>query len=222
MSRQIGSLNRSLSYQSNLQCHSSRMSLSDLTSSPLPSFTSNSLRMGSDDFTNTVLAPSHNSIIPILTPQPVHFFATPFRPLHTLTPNKTSPAPSSYTEATPVFSPMKNDQPEPSSPVNEELEHELDNFITLQQLLQNTKALIIHHLSQSIYSSESSNPASTVAETRAHRVFKRKHPTTQTLHHPDCFPFTRNTLMLKKFFKYNLRFFHNIPTITLMTSNLIL
>ena len=49
MSRQIGSLNRSLSYPSKLQCHSPNISTSDLTPSPIPSYTKNSPRMGSDD-----------------------------------------------------------------------------------------------------------------------------------------------------------------------------
>ena len=64
----------------------------------------------------------------------------------------------------------------PPSPFKEELGNELDNFITLQQELQNSNTLRNHHLSQSITSSESSNPASTIEETRAHRVFKQKHP----------------------------------------------
>ena len=53
MSRQIGSLNRSLSYPASLQRHSSLISLSELTSYPLPTFTTNSPRMESDDSTQT-------------------------------------------------------------------------------------------------------------------------------------------------------------------------
>ena len=70
---------------------------------------------------------------------------------------------------------MTSYPPDPPSPVNEELENELDNFITLQQQLQNPNTLTIHHLSQTITSSQSSNPASTNEETRDHLVFKRKH-----------------------------------------------
>ena len=40
---------------------------------------------------------------------------------------------------------MTSDPPDPSSPVDEKLENELENFITLQQL-QNPNTLTIHHL----------------------------------------------------------------------------
>ena len=76
---------------------------------------------------------------------------------------------------------MTSDPPDPPSPVDEELENEEDSFVTLQQQLQNPNTPTIHHLLQTITSSESSNPACTTEKTRAHRVFKRKHPNTQTL-----------------------------------------
>ena len=57
-----------------------------------------------------------------------------------------SPTPSSYTDATPIRSPMTSDPPEPLSPVDGELETEIDSFITLQKQLQNPNTLIIHHL----------------------------------------------------------------------------
>ena len=53
MSRQIGFLYRYLSYPSNHQRHSSRISLSDLISSPLPTSTTKSPRMDSVDTTQT-------------------------------------------------------------------------------------------------------------------------------------------------------------------------
>ena len=120
----------------------------------------------------------------------------------TQTPEEKSPAPSFYTHATPIFSPKVSDQPDPSRPVTEELEHALDTFITLQQQLQNNNTLKILNLAHSVSSCESSNPASTVEETRARRVFKRKHPNAQTFYHPehpDCFPFTPSTLIRKNF-----------------------
>ena len=128
------------------------------------------------------------------------------------TPDEPSPAPSSYTDATPILSPMSSDQPDSPCPVNEELENELDNFITLQQQLQNPNTLTIHHLSQSITSSKSSNPAATIEETRAHRVFKRKHPNTPMFPNADlleCFPFTHSTLILKNFYKFTYHTSHN-------------
>ena len=107
----------------------------------------------------------------------------PFHPLHTPTPDEPSPVPSSYTDATPILSPMTSDQPDPSSPFNGELEYELHNLITLRQQLQNPNTLTIHQLSQFISFSESSNPASTIEETRAYRVSKRKHPSAQIVHY---------------------------------------
>ena len=74
-------LNRSLSYPFNLQHQFSRISLSDLTSSPLPSLTNNSPRMDSDDSTNTVLTPYRNLIIQSLTPRTNSRTLRPARPL---------------------------------------------------------------------------------------------------------------------------------------------
>ena len=50
----IGFLNRYLCYPSNHQRHSSRISLSDLISSPLPTFTNKSPSMDSDDSTQII------------------------------------------------------------------------------------------------------------------------------------------------------------------------
>ena len=52
---------------------------------------------------------------------------------------------------------MTSDPPEPSSAVDEELENDLDNFLTLQQQLQNPNKLKNQHLLQTMTSSESSN-----------------------------------------------------------------
>ena len=104
------------------------------------------------------------------------FWQPPFRPLHTPTPDETYPDPFSYTDATPILSPMTSDPHDLHRPVDEELENELDNFITLEQQVQKPNTLTIHHLSQTITSSVSSNLASTTKETRVHRVFKRKPP----------------------------------------------
>ena len=175
MSRQIGSLSRSLSYPSNLQRQSPNISISDLTPSPASSYTNNSPRMNSDDtFTHTVfhaISQFNSSDIETLDefqnsePSTSTFSQPPFRPLRTPTSNEPSPAPSSHTDATLILSPMTSDPPDPPSPVNEELENLLDNFITLQQQLQNPNTIKIHHLLQSITSSESSNPAFTIEET---------------------------------------------------------
>ena len=66
---------------------------------------------------------------------------------------------------------MTNDPPDHSSPVDTELENELDNFIALHHQLQHPNTLTIHNLLQTITSSESSSSPSTTREKRAQRVF---------------------------------------------------
>ena len=182
-----------------------------LTSLPfLPSFTNNSPSTDSDgDSTNTVFHTiSQFKFSDVESPEefqnsetrPSTLSQPPFRPLHTPTPDEPSSTPFSYTDATPILFPMASDQIDPPSSVNEKLEIDLDNFITVQQQLQNPHTFTIHHLSQSIFSSESSNPASTTEESQANRVFKRKHPNAQMHHQLDCVPFQPLHINSKKNF----------------------
>ena len=66
--------------------------------------------------------PSHNLTIETpdefenSEPSPSIFSQPPFRPLHTPTPDEPSPVPSYYTDASPIFSPMTSDPPEPLAP----------------------------------------------------------------------------------------------------------
>ena len=187
MSRQIGSLNRSLSFPSNLQLHCSRISLSKLTSFPLPSFSPNSPRMNSDDSTQTTFKARSNFDIsdietsdelPDSEPSPTSFSQPPFQPIASQLPDETSPSPSSYPNATPILSPKPSKQPDaPSLMTDNQLEHELYNIITQQQHLHGTNnALTIHQLTHLVSTSESSTHSFHIARTRVHRVFKRKHP----------------------------------------------
>ena len=131
--------------------------------------------------------PSPNLPILILKPQmksQIPSLAHPFSP----NPLSTTPFPDSrWTFLSPFFlhwcnfNFLPNDKrpSDPASRVDEQLENELDNFITPKQQLQNPNPLTNHHLSQIITSFESSNPSSTTESTRAHRVFKCKHPNAQ-------------------------------------------
>ena len=150
MSRQIGSPNRRFFYPSNLERHSSHVSISDLTSSSFPRLCSDSPRMDSDDSTQKIFDTIfHLNNADVETPDKFHdsepspstCSQTPFLPLVYQLPNQSSPASSSYTDATPILSPITSDQPYAPIPVNVELEHELDKFITLQQQLQNPHIL---------------------------------------------------------------------------------
>ena len=224
MSARLNPSNRSLSYPSNLESHSSRISLSDLTSSPLPTFTTSSPRIDCDNSTQTIfitMSQFENSYIDTpeefqySEPSPSTFSQPLFQSLTCQLPNEPSPAPSSYTDATPILSPMTSDQPDPPNPFTDEQENELDNFITLQQQLQITNTLRTHQLSRSLSNSESSNQSSNAVETRAHRVFNRKFSNAQSqlFRHPrparlfSLHPLHTNTI---EFLKYNLPFFpHN-------------
>ena len=121
---QIGGLKHSLSYPSNLQLHCSRISLSDLTSAPLSTFSTNSPRTESDDSTQTIFNPTsnfNNSDVETLDefldsdPSPSFFSFSSFQPLASQLPNESSTAPSSYTDAFPILSPMSSDQHDPAS-----------------------------------------------------------------------------------------------------------
>ena len=112
MSRQIGTLNRYISYPSILNRQSSRTSLSDLTSSPLPSFSSNSPGMDSNDSTQTVfntISNFNNSGVEtpdkflLSEPSLTNFSQPPYRPIASQLPNKSSLSPSLYTHATLSF-----------------------------------------------------------------------------------------------------------------------
>ena len=99
--------------------------LSDLTSSPLPVFWTNSPRTDSDDSTQTDLnkiSNFNNSDVKTSDEflhselSPSTFWKPPFQQLTSQLPNESSPAPSSYTDATHNLSPMSSDQPDPPSP----------------------------------------------------------------------------------------------------------
>ena len=80
-------------------------------------------------------------------PSPSSFSRPLFQSINSQILNESSPAPSSYTDTTPIPSPMSTDQPDPPSPITDkQLEHELDNFITLQHHLHNTHTLTLHNI----------------------------------------------------------------------------
>ena len=127
MSCQVGYLNCSLSYLSNLQRQSSRISLSYLTSSPLPSLNNNSPRIGSDDSTNTVYNTISQFFISdidtsdkfqISDSSPPTFSQT-LPTSQNQTPEEIFSALSYNTGATRIYSTLMNDQRDPCSPVTE-------------------------------------------------------------------------------------------------------
>ena len=140
-------------------------------------------------------------------PSPTNFSQPPFQPINSRISNETSPSPSSYTDPTPILSPMSSTHPDAPSPMTDnQLDLELNNFITQQKHLHNTNnALTTHQLTHSASTSESSTHSVHIASTRAQRVFERKHP---KLHlnsllavyvHSDYIPINRNTLTPQSF-----------------------
>ena len=82
---------------------------------------------------------------------PATFSRPLFQSINSQNLNESSQAPSSYTDTTPIPSPMSSDQPDPPSPITDkQLEHKLDSFITLQHHLHNTDTLTLHELTHSI------------------------------------------------------------------------
>ena len=176
-------------------------------------------------------------------PSPSTFSQTPFQPLHSRFKFEPPSTPSAISNVTPICSPLTSEPSDNNSSVNTQRSHELDNFITLQQQLQQPQTLTIHQLSQSIISSNPetltpfsnytpsqgptspSNPSS-FSTNRAHRTFKRKFPNTPFPSHPGTATIVNHPLhtKTKDFLKICLPFFPDTPTFiqTLMTNTLIM
>ena len=139
MSRQVGSLNCCFSYQSNLQCRDSLITISDQTSSPLPYFFSThharTLTTQPKLFvklTLILITPQMTSPMNSETPSPVLlFFQSPFQPIAPSIHVEISTSASSHTYASPICSPISIYAPDVPSPItNDQLEYKLDEFIT--------------------------------------------------------------------------------------------
>ena len=104
-----------------------------------------------------------NSLIPspALNFLPNHFF----QPIASHRPNKTSPSPSLYTDDNRIISPMSSTQPDAPSPMTDnQLELELDHFITEQRRLHGmNNAFTIHQLTHLASFSVSSTHSALIA-----------------------------------------------------------
>ena len=202
MSRQVGSLHRSISNPANLQ---SNLFI-------IPFFASPHL--------NQLMIKLHPACIRILIQTPLyisHFpkLITPISrpPTNSTNPNpaiyifpislSTSPLPNEiwtpfpslfYFQCNTHMFPLTTEPSDNNSSVKTQISRELDNFITLQQQLQHPQTLTIHKLSQPIISSNpsTSTPSSNHTPSQgptssstpssstnwAYRTFKRKFPTT--------------------------------------------
>ena len=159
MSRQVGSLHRSFSYPANFQ---SNLPIIPLFDFPPPQSThdNTSSSMDSDTNSNTTvyntISKFNNSDIETpdefanSEPSSSTFFQPSFQPIHSQVKIEPPSPPSSIFNVTPIYSTLTNEPSDNNSSVNTQLSHELDNFITHQQQLQQPQKLTIHQLSQSI------------------------------------------------------------------------
>ena len=159
MSRQVGALHRSIFHPANLQ--------NKLPIIPLFAFPHlNHLMITVHSITtvyNTISQYSNSDIeTPIefanSEPSPSTFSQPHFQPIHSQVKIEPLSPPSSISNVAPIYSPLTSEPSDKNSPVDTQISHELDNFITLQQQLQHPQTLTIYQLSQSITSSNPSTP----------------------------------------------------------------
>ena len=91
-------------------------------------------------------------------PSPFTFSRPPFQPIHSQVKIEPFSPPSPISYVTPTYSPLTSEPSDNNDQDNTQISQELDNFITLQQLLQHPQTLTIHQLSRSVTSSNPSTP----------------------------------------------------------------
>ena len=203
MSRQIGSLHRSISHTANLQ---NNFPIIPLFAFPPPQSLHPNISpsMESDTNSNTTVynTISQFSNSDIETPDkfanfetsPSTFSQPPFQPLHSQVKIEPLSPPSPISHGTPTYSPLTSESSDNNDQDHTQISHELDNFITLQRQLQHSQTLTIHQFSRSLTSSNPSTPTPSSTYTpyqnptspstpssstnRAYRTFKRKFPNT--------------------------------------------
>ena len=202
MSRQVGSLHRSISHPANLL---NPVPIIPLFAFPPPGSPQVNKSSGMDSDINSeitvfnTISQFNNSDIETpdefanSEPSPFTFSQPLFRPIHSQSTNDSPSTISHIPQATPTYSFFTNDRSNNSSPETTQISQELDNLITLQQQLQHPHTLTIHQLSSNITSSNpraptpSSNYTPSLAQSStsthsssttncAYRTFKRKFP----------------------------------------------
>ena len=211
MSRQSGSLHRSISHPANLQNPILIIPLFAFPPTESPHINTSS-GMDSDansDITvfNTISQFNNSDIetpdeFATSEPSPSTFSQPPFRPIHSQSENDSPSTISHVSQATPTYSPFTNERSNNNSPETTQISQELNNLITLQQQIQHPHTLTIHQLSSNITLSSRPTPtpssdytpslaqSSTSTQTsstsnRAYRTFKENFLTTRFLPNPE-------------------------------------
>ena len=167
MSRQVGSLHRSISYPANLQ---SNLPIIPLFAFPPPKSPHDNTSSGMESDTNTNTT-EYNTISQFINsnietpdefdnsePSSSIFSQPPFQPLHSQLRFEPPSTPSFISNVTPTYSPLTSETSDNNISVNTQIPHELDNFITIQQKLQHPQTQTIRQFSQPIVSSNPSSP----------------------------------------------------------------
>ena len=167
MSRQVGSLHRSISHPVNLQ---NPIPIITLFALPPPESPHINTSSGMDSDANSditifnTISQFKNSEIETSAefansePSPSTFSQPPFRPNHSQSQNDSPSTISHISQATPIYSPFTNERSNNNSPETTQISHELNNLITLQQQIQHPHTLTIHQLSSNINSSNPPTP----------------------------------------------------------------
>ena len=189
MSRQIGSLHRSISYPANPQSNFPINPIFAflLPQSPHPNF---SPSMESDTNSNTTvyntISQFNNSDIETpdefanSEPSPSTFSQPPFQPIHPQVKIETLSLYSPILHITPTYSPLTSEPSDNNDQDHTQLSHELDIFITLQQQMQHPQTLIIHQLSRSLTSPNPSTPTSSSTYTHSQNSTSPSTPSSRT------------------------------------------
>ena len=202
MSRQIGSLYRSISHPANLLNPIPIIPFFVFPPPELPHINTSS-GMDSDAYSDitvfNTISQFDNSDIETLDefansePSPSTFSQPPFRPIHSQSQNDSPSTIFHISQATPTYSPFTYERSSNNSPETTQISHELNNLITLQQQIQHPHTLTIRQLSSNIISLNPPTPTpssdytpslaqsststhSSSTTNRAYRTFKRKFP----------------------------------------------
>ena len=167
MSRQTGSLHRSISHPANLQYPIPIIPLFAFPPSESPHINTSS---GTDVDANSnttvfnTISQFNNSDIETpdefanSEPSPSTFSQPPFQPIHSQSQINSPSTISRIFQVTPTYSPFINERSNNNSPETTQISSELNNLITFQQQIQLPHTLTIRQLSPTITSSNPPTP----------------------------------------------------------------
>ena len=167
MSRQIGSLHRSISHPAKLQ---NPIPIIPIFAFPPPESHHINTSSGTDSDANSditifnTISQFNNSDIEIpdefenSEPNPSTFSQPTFRPIHSQSQIESPSYISHVSQITPTYSPFTNERSNNNSPETMQISSELNNLITFQQQIQHPHTPTIRQLSSTISSTNPPTP----------------------------------------------------------------